>query len=190
MNKKKLVVLLLVVIMVLTLALTALVGCKPKTEDEQLELSTALQEVVNNSVKDHLLNNLAASAEISVKTNYGGTEKQLKVAIAGNIALDTKDNNETSFSLSVTDAKANANILHVAYFEDVAGKTGDLYLVLGAGESQQKFVINAISIKDVLKKFFKAEIDPDTDKVMKDDDGNIIYQKDDDGNPIDCGVTE
>ena len=187
MNKKKFVVLLLVVIMVLTLAATALVGCKD--EDEEIDLGTALETVVVNSVEANLLHELQASAQISVKTNYGGSEKELLVKLAGNLALDTVTENPTSFSFSITDAKANTNVLHVYYLEYVAQKTGSLYLVLGAGESQQRFVINAISVKDILKQFPRAEVD-DEGNVVKDKDGNIVYQKDEDGNLIDCGLTD
>lgn len=202
-------------VMVLSLALTAMVGCKPDDkEDETLELSNALQTVIDNSVEDNLLNNLKASAKLSVKTNYGGSEKELAIKFAGYVALKTDDENTTVFNFAIEDAKANSNILSVTYQEYLADETegtaaaGDLFVTLGAGNTAKKYWINAISIKDTLSRFFQREPVPETEikdgkevpKVddkgnviyKKDADGNVIYQDktDDKGNKIDLGVTD
>lgn len=182
MNKKKLVVCLLVFVMVLSLALTALVGCTPKDEKKNepgpddtaptgyktmnQALPTALSNAVYNTVSDHKVNSLAASASLKVTTKYGeSTTNEYVIKFGANVALKPDDSNNTMFGLSIVDAKANnANVLNAVYFDlatlnglkDVNKQNyktgaGNLYVDLGSGADKQSFAVNALSIKSVLK---------------------------------------
>jgi len=172
MKKKKLVIFLLIAVMVLSLAVTALVGCKPKTDPNaapegyknmSTSLSSLLGDALYNSSNGNRINNLKASAQLRVNTEYGDSTKEYLVKFGANVALNTADNNETNFGLSIVDVKANnANVLNVYYVETLATSEtdklglGDLYVDLGSGDSAQHFAIKGLSIKTVMTsaKFF------------------------------------
>ncbi|MDE6211392.1 MAG: hypothetical protein K2G42_05425 [Clostridia bacterium] len=165
MKKKKIVISLLIAVMVLSLALTALVGCGPKEDPNAppagyknmtKTLSSVLGDALFNSSNGKKINNLKASAQLKVNTKYGDSTNEYLVKFGANVALNTEDNNTTTFGLSIVDVKANnANILNVYYAEALATSTtpasGDLYVDLGSGDSAQHFAIKGLSIKTVLK---------------------------------------
>ncbi|MDE5911928.1 MAG: hypothetical protein K2H24_06305 [Clostridia bacterium] len=115
-----------------------------------------LGEALFNSSNGKKINNLKASAQLKVNTKYGDSTNEYLVKFGANVALNTEDNNTTTFGLSIVDVKANnANILNVYYAEALATSTtdasGDLYVDLGSGDSAQHFAIKGLSIKTVLK---------------------------------------
>ncbi|MDE7209313.1 MAG: hypothetical protein K2O31_05455, partial [Clostridia bacterium] len=165
MKKKKIVISLLIAVMVLSLALTALVGCGPKEDPNAppagyknmtKTLSSVLGDALFNSSNGKKINNLKASAQLKVNTKYGDSTNEYLVKFGANVALNTEDKNTTTFGLSIVDVKANnANILNVYYQEALATSTtdasGDLYVDLGSGNSAQHFAIKGLSIKTVLE---------------------------------------
>ena len=194
MKKKKLVIFLLVAIMVLSLALTALVGCNKNNDDdngdEQITdapkgykaftgtLSNVLNNTVLNAADGNLINNLKASAQLRVKTNYGTSENEYLIKFGASLAFNIADDNVNNFGLSIVDVKANnANILNVYYLEDKAtlapeGKdengtikdyrgNGNVYVDLGSGDNAQHLAINGLSIKSILRNSWMPN--PETD---------------------------
>ncbi|MDE5756208.1 MAG: hypothetical protein K2I23_03880 [Clostridia bacterium] len=152
MNKKKIVVSILVIVMALSLALTALVGCK-KDNNGYVELNASLQDVLSSAVKntaeDRYINNLKASAQLDVSAKYGESESKYTIRFGANLALDQTDGKTSELGLSIVDSKANANILNAYYSESRTG--GNVYLDLGNGDKAKNFVINGLKVKDVLK---------------------------------------
>lgn len=195
MKKKKLVIFLLVAMMVLSLALTALVGCKPDDDDTTSgdvppvttdapegykaftgTLSNVLNNTVLNAADGNLINNLKASAQLRVKTNYGTSENEYLIKFGASLAFNIADDNVNNFGLSIVDVKANnANILNVYYLEDKAtlapeGATGtvkdwkgngNVYVDLGSGDNAQHLAINGLSIKSILRNSWMPN--PETD---------------------------
>ncbi len=99
MKKKKLVIFLLIAVMVLSLAVTALVGCKPKTDPNaapnaapegyknmSTSLSSLLGDALYNSSNENRINNLKASAQLRVNTEYGDSTKEYLVKFGANVA--------------------------------------------------------------------------------------------------------
>ncbi len=196
MKKKKLVIFLLVAIMVLSLALTALVGCNKNNDDDKKNpsgdeqttdapegykaftgtLSNVLNNTVLNAADGNLINNLKASAQLRVKTNYGTSENEYLIKFGASLAFNIADDNVNNFGLSIVDVKANnANILNVYYLEDKAtlapeGATGtvkdwkgngNVYVDLGSGDNAQHLAINGLSIKSILRNSWMPN--PETD---------------------------
>ena len=199
MKKKKLVIFLLVAMMVLSLALTALVGCDKNNDDHKNPpsgnetqdpdapegykaftgtLSNVLNNTVLNAADGNLINNLRASAQLRVKTNYGTSENEYLIKFGANLAFNIADDNVNNFGLSIVDVKANnANILNVYYLEDKAtlapeGKdengtikdyrgNGNVYVDLGSGDNAQHLAINGLSIKSILRNSWMPN--PETD---------------------------
>ncbi|MDE6275075.1 MAG: hypothetical protein K2M75_00905 [Clostridia bacterium] len=166
MNKKKLVISLLILVMVLTLALTALVGCGPKDEDKDTPpagyskmatpLSEALNDAIYNTSDGKDVSSIKMGAELRVAAKYGDAACDYRIKFGANVALKADDANKTTFGLSIVDAKANnANILNVYYTErpdestEEGYKTGEGTLFLDLGK--QKFAVDALSIKSVMK---------------------------------------
>ncbi|MDE7191641.1 MAG: hypothetical protein K2O35_04175 [Clostridia bacterium] len=178
MKKKKLVIFLLVAIMVLTLAVTALVGCKPEkdpNENPTLEpapegykhmstgLASALKSTLYNSAEGELINNLKAGAQLRVKTNYGDSTKEYLIKLGLNLALNTEDENKNTLSVSIVDVKANnANILNVYYNET---SSNYVFVDLGAGENAKHFALNGVKVKDVLKSENKNVSQDEANKI-------------------------
>ncbi|MDE6475204.1 MAG: hypothetical protein K2L70_08910 [Clostridia bacterium] len=181
MKKKKLVIFLLIAVMVLSLAVTALVGCKPEDDPNAppagykkmtTSLSSLMGDALFNSSNGNKINNLKASAQLKVNTQYGDSTKEYLVKFGANVALNTADKNETNFGLSIVDVKANnANILNVYYIETLATPEtdklgiGDLYVDLGSGDSAQHFAIKGLSIKSVLIDQNKNVSDKDAEDI-------------------------
>ncbi len=123
-------------------------------------LSSLLGDALYNSSNGNRINNLKASAQLRVNTEYGDSTKEYLVKFGANVALNTADNNETNFGLSIVDVKANnANVLNVYYVETLATSEtdklglGDLYVDhLGSGDSAQHFAIKGLSIKSVFER--------------------------------------
>lgn len=180
MKKKKLVIFLLVAIMVLTLAVTALVGCKPEDDPDitptepapegyknmSVDLASALKSTLYNSTEGELLNNLKASAQLRVKTSYGDSTKEYLIKLGLNLALNTEDENKNTLSVSIVDVSANnANIINV-YYDEATSK--NVYVDLGAGETAKHLALNGVKVKDVLTSENKNVSDADANKINND----------------------
>ena len=205
MNKKRFVIGLLIFVMVLSLALTTLVGCKDDTDVDNPDtkpdtstapegyktmatsVQTALTSAVNNTADGQKVNALTADATLKVSAKYGEAESEYVIKFGAKVALDNNDS-ETTFGLSIKDAKANnANVLNVVYFEyPTEGKEGEeisrenyttgegyLYVDLGSGENSKQFCISALSIKDVLRSEGVTVDDPESDKIIEDVEDGI-----------------
>ena len=189
MKKKKLVIFLLVAIMVLTLAVTALVGCKPEEDPAEkpivepapdgyktmtTSLSSALQDALWNTSEDQLVNNIQASAQLKVSTKYGDSTNEYLIKFGANVALNTDDKNTTTFGLSIVDSKANANILNAYYVEIPATKeedklgSGDVYVDLGSGANAKHFALKGLSIKTVLANHKATVSDKQAEQINSD----------------------
>lgn len=155
MNKKKLVVLTLIIVMVLSLSITALVGCKDSDIDgyKQTDIlfADALSPAVENAIEANRLNTLKASAQLKLSVN------NIKYAIKmnANLALDGESEAANSFGLSfVEESAGNANILNLFYDESYTSSGYDfgkyLFVDLGSGKNAQHFTVNALKVKEIL----------------------------------------
>lgn len=133
MNKKKLVIMMLVLVMVLSLAITALVGCDDKGKEDidgynqasSISIEDALTSAIYNSAEDGNLNNFKVGAQLALSVN----NHKYVIKLNANLALDeeSQKTNSNSFGLSFVDATANANILNVYYNEGYSKTYGELY---------------------------------------------------------------
>lgn len=113
MNKKKLVIMMLVLVMVLSLAITALVGCDDKGKEDidgynqasSISIEDALTSAIYNSAEDGNLNNFKVGAQLALSVN----NHKYVIKLNANLALDeeSQKTNSNSFGLSfVEDRKS------------------------------------------------------------------------------------
>lgn len=173
-NKKKLIVFAVVVIMVLTLCITALVGCNkdkgvPKGyhklgKDQTVSFESILGSAVANAVENNGLDALKFGTELAVNTKYGNSEQKFLIKMDANLSFNAANTDTNRFSFQVKDAAANANLLAVYYreFGTVADATddptdpanigqGEVYIAVGSGSNAKYFKVNALGIKSVLR---------------------------------------
>ena len=63
-------------------------------------MSNVLNNTVLNAADGNLINNLKASAQLRVKTNYGTSENEYLIKFGASLAFNIADDNVNNFGLS------------------------------------------------------------------------------------------